>query len=142
MYITSVNTLYAIVLILFFLHFIGDFVLQSHWMASNKSKNVKALMAHVGIYACVIAVLPTIMLVLQMISCFSWLVFVVLNLVIHFIIDFTTSKITSKLWMKQSWHNFFVVVGLDQFLHALTLVTTLAWLLDNLKIVSSSMALG
>lgn len=32
------------------IHFVGDFVLQSHWMSINKSKRNDALAMHIGIY--------------------------------------------------------------------------------------------
>jgi hypothetical protein len=49
----------------------------------------------------------------------------VLIFVTHWITDFITSKITSRLWKKATvsgdYHNFFVVVGVDQMIHILTL---------------------
>ena len=31
-------------------HFIGDYILQSHWMATQKTKDSKAALAHAGAY--------------------------------------------------------------------------------------------
>lgn len=33
-----------------FIHYLGDFVFQNTWMATNKSKNLLALSTHVLIY--------------------------------------------------------------------------------------------
>jgi hypothetical protein len=35
----------------------------------------------------------------------------------HWVTDFVTSRITSKLWGASAFHYFFVTVGLDQLLH-------------------------
>ncbi len=42
----------------------------------------------------------------------------------HWITDYFTSRWTSKLYAKGDIHNFFVVVGLDQFIHYTTLLGT------------------
>lgn len=57
------------------LHLVGDFLLQSHWMAENKTKCSKAAAAHATTYS-----LP--FLLLQP----SWAAFSVI-LVTHFLID-------------------------------------------------------
>ena len=117
-------------------HWIGDFLLQSDWMALNKSKNTwegsRALFFHVLTYS----------------SCFIWLglEFTLLTFVMHWPVDFVTSRITRRLfpfvpaWPDDppfiDWYNkdgedgrsnhwFFVVIGLDQLIHYLCLSFTL-----------------
>ena len=46
----------------------------------------------------------------------------VLIFITHWITDFVTSKITSKLWKDGKVHKFFVIIGLDQWLHLVQLV--------------------
>jgi len=99
------------IIILLWLHFIADFFLQSTYMAMNKSKNSLALLWHCFIYA-----LPLLF--------FGWK-FALLNGVLHFPIDFVTSRITSKLYAKKEYHWFFVIVGLDQTIHMTILISTL-----------------
>lgn len=91
-------------------HFIADFVLQSDWMATNKSRRWDALALHVAVYA----------------ACFAWMGwrFVAVTFAAHFVTDAVTSRITSRLWVAGSRHWFFVVVGLDQWLHATQLILT------------------
>lgn len=108
-------------------HFVGDFLLQSDWMAANKSKNVQALVAHVWVYSLIFLWFgPTFWLI-------TWLS--------HFLTDAITSRVTSKLWFVvpaggagSGWftydtsgkrHWFFVVIGLDQLIHMVTLIWTL-----------------
>ena len=90
-------------------HFIGDFLLQSDWMAINKSKRIEALLLHVAVYS----------------LCFVWLglAFVAATIVTHFAVDFVTSRVNAKLWAANQRHWFFVCIGFDQLLH----YTTLAW---------------
>jgi hypothetical protein len=117
-------------------HFIGDFLLQSDWMALNKSKDNWALFCHCTLYSLVFAPFG--------------LAFMVANFWLHFITDYITSRITSKLWFMNMnyaerilpmsndyssvfdnvvftpWkrHWFFVAIGADQLVHFVTLVLT------------------
>lgn len=92
-------------------HFVGDFILQSDWMASNKSKRNSVLALHVGIYS----------------SCFLWLgpLYAGVNFLAHFATDWITSRWTSRLYKAKKIHWFFVVIGLDQLAHYAVLLWTL-----------------
>lgn len=125
----------TIPVLLLAVHFVADFLLQSDWMALNKSKRWDALALHVTVYS----------------ACFlpwGW-PFALGVWITHFITDAITSRITSRLWFidlypradhspnyygayplyarvdsgKRHW--FFVVIGADQLIH----YGTLAWLL-------------
>ena len=50
---------------------------------------------------------------------------VLLNLPAHFITDGITSRMTTWLYNKGERHWFFVVIGLDQFLHYVVLFLTI-----------------
>ena len=128
----DVHLMYQIAMALLVTHFIGDFVLQSHWMASNKSKRIDALLLHVGIYSVTISLLPVIFWIFGMISIKNGLIFTGGNALIHLITDFITSKISSKLWTEQKWHYFFTMIGFDQLLHTITLLLTMTWLIDTI----------
>lgn len=98
------------IILLVWTHWFADFFLQTDWMAVNKSKSNKALLAHCAIYgACLIPFGFT---------------FALLNALIHFGVDYCTSRWTSKLFAKGDRHNFFVVIGLDQAIHITTLILT------------------
>lgn len=116
--------IFALVII----HWIADFVLQTHWQASNKSKNWLALSAHVATYTGTLLVLAGAVMFgipgLAFLTVPTFLAWVLLNGVLHFATDAVTSRITSKLFGKD-WHNFFVVVGIDQAIHYVTLFGTL-----------------
>lgn len=118
-----------IILALLTIHFVADFLLQTDWMALNKSKSNKALLTHTGVYA----------------LCFVpfGLQLALITLVLHTLTDYVTSRMTSRLWFfdgdasygidANGWvkqrpngkrHWFFVMIGLDQLLHAWQLILT------------------
>lgn len=109
---------------LLFVHWLADFVCQTHWQASNKSKDNVALLRHVASYT---AILAAFSWVLVPVGLGVWAAFVIGNGVLHFITDYFTSRASSKLYAKQDWHNFFVVIGFDQLIHQVTLAGTF-WL--------------
>ena len=99
-----------LLVLIIILHFIADFVLQSSWMAQNKSKNNLALFSHVLVYYVPFMIIG------------FW--YAVLNAILHGFIDYFTSRLTSKLWEEKKIHYFFVIIGLDQTLHFICLFTT------------------
>lgn len=101
-------------------HFIGDFVLQSYYMASNKSKSNKALTLHVLAYG-----IPFYFISMGYVGGIIWLI---INLIFHWITDYITSRITSQYFMQQKYHEFFVVIGIDQLLHYIILIATFTYL--------------
>lgn len=103
---------------LIWVHWLADFVLQTDWMAINKSKKNLVLLAHVAMYS-----LPFILFVGWNLAPKDYWDFILFNAAAHFLTDFITSRVTSKLWAKGDRHNFFVVIGLDQALH----LTALVW---------------
>ena len=106
---------------LMFFHFISDFILQTDTMAKNKSTSWKWLSAHVGTYMLVLFsglfFLHSVMYSGDLELVAKLFTFVLANGILHFCIDAVTSRITSLLWKKQKVHEFFVVIGFDQFLH-------------------------
>jgi len=92
-----------IIILIAFIHWVADFVLQSNKMSQEKNHSIKWLSIHAAVY-----MIP-------------WLIFgfyyAAINGILHWIIDFNTSKLTHKLWDKKEVHLFFVVIGLDQFAH-------------------------
>lgn len=132
-----------LILWVIFAHWVADFICQTNWMASNKSKQWDALLEHVCVYSSVMVLLTCLILA----DPIGVLVFAMITFVAHFITDAITSRITSKLFMGQfqilelyplnrvamkpafSLHWFFVVIGFDQFLHYAQLFLTLAWVM-------------
>jgi hypothetical protein len=125
---------------IFLTHLLGDWFLQTGWMATNKSKwwqnmeGFKALYYHAGLYS----------------LCFLWLgeEFAFLTFVFHLVTDAITSQLTTRwfffredpldgcdppfqtswtpLWANRSY--FFNTIGVDQTIHFITLVLTYHYL--------------
>lgn len=95
-------------LFLMFLHWVADFVLQSRYVAEHKSEDISLLGAH-----CIIYALPFIIIG------FKFAVFLCLT---HFLIDYVTSRQTKHCWKQHRVHDFFTIIGFDQFLHATILM--------------------
>lgn len=111
----------SVLLILLATHYVADFVLQTDWQAQNKYRNVEALLSHVSVYTiCFITVLA----VLFPSNPAFPLTFGIVTWVAHALTDFITSKISHHFAEKTEWHNFFMVIGFDQLLHAAQLVLT------------------
>jgi hypothetical protein len=109
-------------------HWVGDFVLQSHWMSVNKSRRIDALAMHVATYTGTLLLGSALILGVRPMTPF--LLYVGANGFLHFVTDFVTSRITSRLWQQKREHDFFVVVGFDQLIHQVTLAATL-WYIFN-----------
>ena len=114
-------TISTIILITLAFHWVFDFVLQSRWMAENKSKSNVALGAHAGVYSIGMALLA--LAIFWLTTNAVW--FTLINGGLHFAVDYCTSRMTSYLWQKKDVHNFFVVIGFDQLVHATTLILTI-----------------
>jgi hypothetical protein len=113
-------------------HWIGDFVLQSDWMAQNKSKEWRALAIHTLTYSTVMTLgfaVGTIALNLVVpFFLYSLGFFFLVTFATHGATDYVTSRVNAFFWRKGDIHNFFVGVGFDQVIHYYTLILTMLWL--------------
>ena len=129
-----------------FLHFVADFLLQSREMGKKKSSELYWLFQHLGIQFFVIGIGSLFVLGAHSI----W--FAIFNTLIHGIIDWNIwrlykwsagYRIRNKLrsayaaaafdaevakWQYWEDHWFYATIGLDQFLHASTILLLLWWL--------------
>ena len=99
------------ILAIIWLHFLGDFILQTDKMATNKSTSNKWLLIHTGVYT-----LPLFLL--------GWK-FALINGAAHGIVDFVTSRLTSKAYQAGKRGLFFKIIGADQAIHFSVMVLTL-----------------
>jgi hypothetical protein len=143
-------------LFLLIAHFFGDFVLQDDWMALNKSKDLKPLLAHVGVYTLTIAVfvlgyiwtvvgynfmdVMTILTIPELGLVNKIVGFLFLTFGSHLLVDAVTSRVNAQLWFMAPMpidkdhfyyipgrrHWFFVALGADQLLHFVTIAYSYA----------------
>jgi len=99
------------IIILIWLHFLCDFVIQTDKIAKAKSSSNRALTIH-----CILYTLPFFY--------FGWL-YAVINFVAHFITDFLSSRLAGYYYRNGERHKFFIVIGFDQAIHLTTLILTL-----------------
>jgi hypothetical protein len=95
-------------------HFFADFTCQTQWMATNKSKNNKALGLHILTYAAVMSVL--------LIPAGLSLTFVLSNAILHLLIDYVSSRISSMFYRDERIGAFWNVIAADQFAHIALLI--------------------
>lgn len=115
---------------LMFSHWVSDFILQTDYMARGKSKTSLPLLLHILCYSIGMSIFAFTMLDEK--AAFWFLIF---NAYLHYIIDYYTSRISSKLHAENkigstTIPNFgmFTVIGFDQFLHFVSLVVTYMFL--------------
>lgn len=124
----------TVVLIIIFVHWVADFVLQTDKQARGKSKNWGDLLSHVLVYTSCWAV-PFLLIVFlgnnnggpkaeELGWYFPILWFFPITFICHTITDYFTSRLNTKLWESGQVHNFFVSVGFDQVLHYVQLFLT------------------
>ena len=115
-----------IILAILFIHWIADFLLQTDWMATNKSKNNTALTAHVAAY-CIPWAIAAVSFAFAY-GNMAMLAFIPITFVCHWITDYFTSRLNTRLWNEKKVHWFFVSIGFDQFLHYAQLIITYQFL--------------
>lgn len=116
-------SIYAVFFILV-THWVADFVFQTNWMATNKSKSNLPLSVHVLVYTFIFLPFAVVYIPEKAI-----LAFLSITYILHWCVDFCTSRITSKLSAKGKYGsdtvpNFgmFSIIGLDQLLHYVSLI--------------------
>jgi len=135
------QTAMVLLILIFFTHFVADFMLQTDKMAKGKSSSNRWLTYHILAYSAVL------LLVFG-----PW--YALLNGLAHWVTDYFTSRASGKQWKKaamyqaiiadpttgvdvKTWatennayhvHWFFVVIGFDQFLHAAILIITIPFI--------------
>jgi hypothetical protein len=102
------------IILLIWLHFIADFVLQTDKMAIQKRESMKFLGLHSLTYS-----IPLFFMGWQ---------FAVLNGFAHFCVDFVTSRLTGYYVSIKKRRAFFVTIGCDQAIHMSFLVGIFLWL--------------
>ncbi len=106
-------------------HYVSDFIMQTDYMARGKSKTFKPLALHIGVYTLTLLVMTYFLFN----SFFIALGFAVTNGLIHMLVDYFTSRESSKLFSagkagSETIPNFggFSVIGFDQFVHTFILI--------------------
>ena len=112
------NETLILVLLLFTKHFIVDFPLQNRFQWSNKGTYLHpggilhSGLHGLGTYFCFVWFAPLAAIYLS-----------IIDFVLHYHIDWTKMNLNSKMgWGPNTHEQFWWLLGLDQFLHALTYI--------------------
>jgi hypothetical protein len=98
-------------MIIIWMHFFADFVLQTNKMALRKSRSWRWLGKHVLVY-----MIP---------FCYFGVRYAFVNAIAHFITDAISSRASAYYWKKENRKAFFIVIGLDQAVHMTCLMASL-----------------
>lgn len=128
----------TVIIAIFIIHWLADFVCQSDKQAKGKSTSILDLLSHTITYSFIWLLLGTIYMSFQPDQYINVVFFVGITFGFHTLTDFFTSKLNSKLWKdsvrySKSPHNFFVGIGFDQMLHYIQLLLTYYYLIDGPK---------
>lgn len=116
--------------IILFAHYIADFLFQTNWMAKGKSSSLMKLSVHILTYTLVLFVCCFFLILIRYdITISDLMVYAIVSGMLHFSVDFFTSKITS--WQHTNGYmgsdsvpnlGFFSTIGADQLIHSLCLI--------------------
>ncbi|SHG85020.1 DUF3307 domain-containing protein [Flagellimonas flava] len=98
-------------------HWVGDFLLQSSKMATEKSFSLKWLSIHVLVYSLTIGAFSLFVFPLMLVT-----QYILINGALHWVTDFFTSKMAAR--HQGNPRIFYPVLGFDQMVHALCLYVT------------------
>lgn len=111
----------GVIIFILLIHFLADFGLQTHEQSQKKSSSNKFLFYHVAVYSGIwflaLCGHP------YTDGSANILIFTIITFVLHFCTDYVTSRIGKPFWANQDFHNGFVVIGFDQLLHYVQLLT-------------------
>ena len=105
------------VLYLLFAHWVADFLCQTTYMGTMKSKSNFVLLTHTLTYTTVMFIFSVFLLTLSIENLF---IFAAVNFVFHTAQDWVTSRLTGIQFEKKiynGWTGGFTIIGFDQFLH-------------------------
>lgn len=141
----------AAILVILAAHWVADLPCQTTWMRMEKWHSWKALSAHAAVYASVLWGGSSIVFIVHGRPFGSFVAWMLVNGLAHFVQDAITSRVTHRLWfvdmkkispskycgvcdgyrytanLKPTANAFFNVICGDQILHAATLLGTAAW---------------
>lgn len=108
-----------------FCHWLNDFVGQGYLFPSleigkNKSKDFSILLTHILLYT-----MGMLLMLWPFMGTEAVMAYVPINVLSHFVIDYFTSKASSKAYADGNVRWFWSVIGFDQFLHVAILCATL-----------------
>lgn len=118
-------------LVIFIAHYVADFIIQTHSQSTSKWSDINALTTHIVTYT--IFMLGAASL-LAWFGMFNWAMvpwWALANGLMHFIVDFITSKYTHSYFEDKEYRKGFQVIGADQLAHQICLLVSFSELANG-----------
>jgi hypothetical protein len=118
-------------IVVLWLNYLTDYMLQTKKMSENKHNSVLWLLAHVSSFTLALGILVSVYNIFA--NAFTWgnlVLLILLNGLTHFIIDYISSKITAYYYKNNKLKQFIRVIGGDQTLHV-TIIVLLTYYFIN-----------
>jgi len=116
--------MYKTLVLIFVMHIVAGFFLQSKKISKMKRENKLYLFQHVGIYTLFFVIFSPVLLNLTLLN---GLEYSLINGVLHLIVDFTTGKFKVKYSEKTNF-KYKLIVFIDYTLHLSMLMSTYIFL--------------
>jgi hypothetical protein len=104
-------------IVLLFAHWVGDYLLQSNEMATQKATSLKWLTIHVGVYCIPVFVASALLFPLR-----HALTYIAINGALHWVTDLASSRVATRY--RSNPRVFHSIVGFDQLFHGACLLAT------------------
>lgn len=117
-----------LLIIMFCVHWFGDFLLQPSNMSINKTKSFSLTLKHSIIYTSSFFIASLIMTILNILKLdvLSLLIFLGVTFITHTLIDFYLCRVAYKVMDVEDPNTFLGLMELDQILHYIQLLITYA----------------
>ena len=124
---------YFLFFIFLVFHLIGDVALQTKSQDLDKSINKWKLIEHVSVYTITLTLLLIVFQIFKLHSLWDTgvsayvkiIIFSLITFITHYFVDLTTSRYIDYYWFTNAKYDFFYMVIVDQFIHYLTLYSTI-----------------
>lgn len=103
-------------------HFVSDFLFQTKEMGDKKSYSIKWLLIHIFVYS--LTMLPLFAMIFVKIGFFEALFWWLINIILHGITDYFTSKMGNNLYKNYGKQWALTGIGFDQLIHYVTMFIT------------------
>lgn len=109
------------------IHYIADFVCQSSTIATGKATSIELLSEHIYVSWIVWVLFWPIFWIFN-VDYDTYLIFLLVNILFHFITDYFTSKVTHYHNSRGETKMFWNTIGFDQLCHIIVITYTLRYL--------------
>lgn len=120
------------IIIILLMHTVGDHVFQWAGLSLKKRSNFAYLSLHAGIYGVILAIFAFFLLGFSTTQ--ITLLYILINLGLHLVIDFLTGVVKQKYWDQKNESIYFTIISLDQIIHLACLILTYMYFTNQIAL--------